>query len=153
MDCRHEQMSIQDYNKKINRFKSTYSFAYFLINCLFSIKYKSWSYCFRIDYNNQKKCELCVINDDFGDFENVVFEKILDRDFLLDYHNKLYSYLRRLFFAKKTACCCFFDEVFSYTYRLVGENLTGVFCLEEIIDELVQNKLKKIGQQFHSINY
>ena len=99
MDCGHEQMSIQEYNKKINGFKSTYSATYFLINCLSLIKCKSWSYCFCINYNNERKCELCVINDDFGDSQNVVSEKILDRDFLLDYHNKLYLSLQRLFFA------------------------------------------------------
>ena len=112
MDCGHEQMSIQDFNKKINGFKSTYSIAYFLINCLSLIKYKSWNYCFCIDYGNEKKSELCVIGDDFGNFENVVCEKILDSDFLLNYHIKFYPYLWRLFFAKKTASCCFLDVKF-----------------------------------------
>ena len=40
MDCGHEQMSIQDFHMKINGFKSTYSVAYFSINCLSLIKYK-----------------------------------------------------------------------------------------------------------------
>ena len=39
------------------------------------------------------KSELCVIGDDFGNFENVVCEKILDSDFLLNYHIKFYPYL------------------------------------------------------------
>ena len=71
-------MSIQDFNKEIRGFKSTYNIAYFLINSLSLVKYKSWNYCFCIDYGNESKCELCVIEDDFGDFENVVHEKILD---------------------------------------------------------------------------
>ena len=107
-----------------------------------------WSYCFCIDYSNERNCELCVINDDFGNFESDIREKILDRDFLLNYHNKFYPYLRRLFFAKKTACCCFLDEIYSYTYRRKAENFTRTCCLEEIIDELVQLKLREIGQEF-----
>ena len=78
MDCGHEQMSIQDFNKKINGFKSTYSVAYFLMNCLSLIKYKSWSYCFCIDYNNERNCELCVINNDFRNFESDIREKTLE---------------------------------------------------------------------------
>ena len=29
MDCRHDQMNIQNYNKRINGFKSTYDLAFF----------------------------------------------------------------------------------------------------------------------------
>ena len=150
MDCGHEQMTIQDFNKKINGFKSTYSIAYFLINRLSLIKYKSWSYCFCVGGN---KCELSIINDDFNNFENVMGENILDQNFLLEYHSKLYPYLQRLFFAKKSACCCFLYEDYSFIYRLNGENFTRMFCLEEIIDKLVQNKLKNIGQEFYIINH
>ena len=94
-----------------------------------------------------------VITDDFGDFENVVHEKILDQNVLLDYHSKLYPYLRRIFCAKKIAYCCFLDELYSFTYRLNGENFTRTMCAEEIIDELVQNKLREMGQKFYSINH
>ena len=140
MDCGHEQITIQDFNKKINDFKSTYTIAYFLINCLSLIKYKSWSYCFCV---GEKKCELCIINGDFNNFEDVMGEDISDQNFLLEYQSKPYLYLRRLFFAKKSGCCCFLDKVYSFTYQLNGENFTRTFCLEEIIDEFVQNKLKK----------
>ena len=152
MNCGNDQMSIQDFNKEIGGFKSTYNIAYFLINSLSLVKYKSWNYCFCINYGNESKCELCVIEDDFGDSENVVHEKILDRDLLLNYHNKLYPYLQRLFFAKKAACCCFLDELYSLTYRLNGENFNRTFSLEEIIDELVQNKLIEKRQEFYSTN-
>ena len=94
-------MNIQEYHKKINGFKSIYDLAYFLINCLFQIKYKYWGYCFCTDYENRRKCELCVIVNDFSDFEDLIIEKRLDRYLLLDYHKRLLPYLRQLFFAKK----------------------------------------------------
>ena len=75
MNCAHEKMTIQHFNKKINDFKSTYSIAYFLINCLSLIKYKIWSYCFCV---GEKKCELCIINDDFNNSKDVIGENILD---------------------------------------------------------------------------
>ena len=42
-----------------------------------------------------------MINSDFNDFEDIIKVKIIDRDFLLDYHRKLIPYLRKLFYAKK----------------------------------------------------
>ena len=145
-------MTSQQFKEKINGFRTTYDIAYFLINCLSLIKYKGWNYCFCVDYGNRRKCELCVIGDNFDDFENVVGEKILDRDFLLNYHNKLYPYLRRLFFAEKTACCCFLDEVYSFTYRLNSENHMRNLHLEEIINKLVLNKLMEKRKEFYGTN-
>ena len=152
MDCGYEQMISQQFNKKISWVRTTYDIAYFLINSLSLIKYKGWNYYFCVDYGNRRKCELCVIGDNFDDFENVVREKILEGDFILNYHSKLYPYLQRLFFAKNTACCCFLDEVYSFTYRLNGENHMRTFHLEEIIDELVRNKLMEKRKEFYSTN-
>ena len=118
MDCGHDQTSIQNYNKKINGFKSTYELVYFLINSLLQIKSKIWSFCFFEEYENGKKCELYLINEDFNDFEDIIKVKIIDRDFLLDYQWKLIPYLRKLFYLKKTATCCFLDDVYIYSTRL-----------------------------------
>ena len=38
--CRHDQMSIQEYNKKINGLKSSYDIVYFSLNCLVQIEHK-----------------------------------------------------------------------------------------------------------------
>lgn len=94
-------MNIQEYHKKINGFKSIYDLAYFLINCLLQIKYKYWGYCFCTDYENRRKCELCITVNDFDYFEELMRGKKLDRDFVSHYHQKLLPYLRQLFFAKK----------------------------------------------------
>ena len=71
------------------------------------IKYKGWSYYFCDDYENGRKCELCVIENDFNDFENLIAEKMLDRYFLLDYHHELLLYRHQFrsfpyFLCKKT---------------------------------------------------
>ena len=87
--------------KKNNGFKSIYELVYFLINCLLQIKSKIRSFCFCEEYKNGRKCELCLINSDFNDFEDIIKVKIIDRDFLLDYHRKLIPYLCKLFYAKK----------------------------------------------------
>ena len=107
MNCGHDQLNIQDFNEKINGFKSTYDLVYFLIDWLSQIKYKKWSYFFCADYQYRRKCGLCVIADDFNDFEELIREKILDRNFLFDYHEKLVPYLRCLFFAKKRCAVVF----------------------------------------------
>lgn len=82
-----------------------------------------------------------MIVDDFNDFEELIGEKILDKNFLLDYHNKPFPYLRRLFFAKKTVCCCFLDEVYTFSYELFPQQAVRMFHLEETIDKLPNRKL------------
>lgn len=72
MNFGHDQMNIQNFNKKINGFKSINDLAYFLINCLFQIKHKSLSYCFCNKVERQ--CELCVIDKNFYDLEETIKE-------------------------------------------------------------------------------
>ena len=52
--CRHDQMSIQEYNKKINGLKSSYDIVYFSLNCLVQIEHKVWDYCFCSDHTNDR---------------------------------------------------------------------------------------------------
>lgn len=73
----------------------------FVSNKIQKLEHHDWSYCFCADYENRRKCELCVIVNDFSDFEDLIIEKRLDRYLLLDYHKRLLPYLRQLFFAKK----------------------------------------------------
>ena len=146
MDCGHDNMSIQEYNKKINGFKTPYELMYFLINCLSQIKYRYWPYCFCSDYGNEKKCEICLIVIKFRDFEEKLTENVFKIYFLVSYHKKLVPYLRKPFFAKKTATCCFLDEVYFYSYRFypTGENINAL--IEEIIKRMEDMKLKKINE-------
>ena len=72
MNCGHDQMNIQNFNKKINGFKSINDLAYFLINCSFQIKHKSLSYCFCNKVERQ--CELGVIDKNFYDLEETIKE-------------------------------------------------------------------------------
>ena len=58
-------------------------------------------FCFCAECENERKSDLCLINDDFNDFEDIIKVKITDRDFLLSYHWKVMTYLRKLFYAKK----------------------------------------------------
>lgn len=52
--CRHDQMSIQEYNKKINGLKSSYDIVYFSLNCLVQIEHKVWDYCFCSYHTNDR---------------------------------------------------------------------------------------------------
>ena len=87
-------MNIQDFNKKLNGFRSTYDLGCFLIDCLSQIKYKKWSYCFCVDHEHRRKCKLCVIVGNFNDFEKLIREK--------NTRQKLF-----VFFAKKRCAVVF----------------------------------------------
>ena len=115
--------------KNINGFRPTYDLLYFLIDCLSQIKDKKWSYCFCVDYKYRRKCELCTIVDDFNDFEELVGEKLLDKHFLLDYHKKLFPYVRRLFFAKKTSLMKFTRTIIDYFHK----KWSGNFIWEKLL--------------------
>ena len=90
---------------------------------------------------------------EFCDFEEKLTENVFNTDFLVSYHKKLVPYLRKLFFAKKTATCCFLDEVYFYSYRSypTGENIK--VSIEEIIKRMEDMKLKKINEQFYKPFY
>ena len=92
---------------------------------------------------------LCVIVDDFKDFEELLRENILDKNFLLGYPKQLFPYLRRLFLAKETATCCFLDDVYVHTSRVYpsGENIT--FHIEDITDELVNRNFDESTKEFY----
>ena len=73
----------------------------FVSNKIQKLEHHDWSYCFCADYENRRKCELCITVNDFDYFEELMRGKKLDRDFVSNYHQKLLPYLRQLFFAKK----------------------------------------------------
>ena len=73
----------------------------FVSNKIQKLEHHDWSYCFCADYENRRKCELCITVNDFDYFEELMRGKKLDRDFVSHYHQKLLPYLRQLFFAKK----------------------------------------------------
>ena len=54
INCRHDKISIQEYNKKINEFIKPYDIFYFLLDYLSQIKYTYWPCCFGSDYENRK---------------------------------------------------------------------------------------------------
>ena len=73
----------------------------FVSNKIQKLEHHDWSYGFCADYENRRKCELCITVNDFDYFEELMRGKKLDRDFVSHYHQKLLPYLRQLFFAKK----------------------------------------------------
>ena len=73
----------------------------FVSNKIQKLEHHDWSYCFCADYENRRKCELCITVNDFDYFEELMRGKKLDRDFVSHYHQKLLPYLRQVFFAKK----------------------------------------------------
>ena len=73
----------------------------FVSNKIQKLEHHDWSYCFCADYENRRKCELCITVNDFDYFEELMRGKKLDRDFVSNYHQKLLPYLRQVFFAKK----------------------------------------------------
>ena len=68
---------------------------------------------FVITLRMKKKCELRVIADDFGGFKEEISKegKILDRDFLIDIHKKLFPLSSPAFL---TTFCNYFDSVLDY---------------------------------------
>ena len=74
----------------------------FVSNKIQKLEHHDWSYCFCADYENRRKCELCITVNDFDYFEELMRGKKLDRDFVSNYHQKLLPYLRQVFFAKKS---------------------------------------------------
>ena len=69
MDCRHQQMNKQTFNKKICGFQSRSELYFFLTNTLLNIKYHGCLHCYW-NFNNQEKCGICSIITDFSNFEN-----------------------------------------------------------------------------------
>ena len=90
-----------------------------------------------------------MIVDDFKDFEELLRENLLDKNFLLGYPKQLFPYLCGLFLAKETATCCFLDDVYVHTSRVYpsGENIT--FHIEDITDELVNRKFYESTKEFY----
>ena len=49
-----------------------------------------------------RKSELCFIKSNFNNFEDMIKEKVIERDFFFSsYQQKLIPYLGKLFYAKK----------------------------------------------------
>lgn len=78
----------------------------------------------------KKNCELCVIADDFSGFkEDIIKEgKILDRDFLIDIHKKLFPLSSPGFL---TTVCNYFDNDHDYqkATKLYSPCLVRCVCL------------------------
>ena len=124
---------------------------YFLLNCLFQIEHKGWDYCFCADYTNDRLCELCLIQGDFNTFEEVITKIVLDRQFLIADQQKLYPPLRRLFFEKISAICCFLDSVYTATIRRRNDEFR-TFHVEEMIDQMLNRKFEEQKNQFYEMN-
>ena len=114
----------------------------FVSNKIQKLEHHDWSYCFCADYENRRKCELCITVNDFDYFEELMRGKKLDRDFVSHYHQKLLPYLRQLFFAKKKSIC-FLNNVYTHSIRKFLHNEPRTFHVEDIADELLNRKLNE----------
>lgn len=103
------------------------------------------------DYTNDRLCELCLIQDDFNTFEEVITKIVLDRQFLIADQQKLYPPLRRLFFEKISAICCFLDSVYTATIRRRNDEFR-TFHVEEMIDQMLNRKFEEQKNQFYEMN-
>ena len=108
MECVHQLMSKQEYNKKICGFRTNYDLFFSLMNTLLQVKFNSYSYCF-CDWINQEKCLICEIITDFNGFEEELtknMKKIFwintSRNFIRIYLN-CFNSIRPLFVASWTA--------------------------------------------------
>ena len=98
MDSGHDQMSIQNYNEKIMDLNHGTN-SHFLKLILSQIKSRI-RFVF-VQNMKMRKSELCFIKINFNNFEDMIKEKVIERDFLLSYQQKLIPYLGKLFYAKK----------------------------------------------------
>ena len=80
MECVHQLMSNEEYNKKIYGFRTNYD-LFFLMNTLLQIKFNRLSYCF-YDWIDQEKCLICEIITDFNGFEEELTRNMKNIDFL-----------------------------------------------------------------------
>lgn len=106
MDCRHATMTVQEFNKKIMGFKSTYELTYFLIYFLFEVKFQSWSYCF-CDDNDHGQCEICIIEQTFSVCAEIIREKNSQLKLFVWLWLKINPAPSTFIPYKKTAICCF----------------------------------------------
>ena len=62
-----------------------------------------------------RKSELCFIKSDFNDFQDMIKEKVIERNFLLSYQQfSINSLSWQVVLCKKIAICCFLDDVYIY---------------------------------------
>ena len=80
MECVHQLMSNEEYNKKIYGFRTNYD-LFFLMNTLLQIKFNRLSYCF-YDWIDQEKYLICEIITDFNGFEEELTRNMKNTDFL-----------------------------------------------------------------------
>ena len=79
MECVHQLMSNEEYNKKIMDLEPIMIF-FFLMNTLLQIKFNRLSYCF-YDWINQEKCLICEIITDFNGFEEELTRNMKNKIF------------------------------------------------------------------------
>ena len=79
MECLHQLMPNEEYNKKIYGFRTNYD-LFFLMNTLLQIKFNILSYCF-YDWINQVKCLICEIITDFNGFEEELTRNMKNKIF------------------------------------------------------------------------
>ena len=79
MECVHQLMSNEEYNKKIMDLEPIMIF-FFLMNTLLQIKFNRLSYCF-YDLINQEKCLICEIITDFNGFEEELTRNMKNKIF------------------------------------------------------------------------
>ena len=117
MVCEYEEMTQQQFNKKICHFKSRHELYFSLMNTLLQIKFDRWQYCLCDTLKNEEKCQLFVISTFFCDFERDLNNNILNAPYLQNYQSKLYPYFSKSFYINKESICCFLDKEYSYGVR------------------------------------
>ena len=84
--------------KKFADFQVIVKYKYiFLLNTLYQLKNDGSKFFCRL--NNDEKCEVCIINLDFCDFEKNFFGKMSYRKYLENYISKRYRHLSNLFYS------------------------------------------------------
>ena len=147
MDCSHDQMSIQNYNEKIMDLNHGTN-SHFLKLILSQIKSRI-RFVF-VQNMKMRKSELCFIKSNFNNFEDMIKEKVIERDFFFfKLSTKINSLSWQIILCKKIAICCFLDDVYIYLTRLLLYRTPRKFHVEDIIDDLLAQKLSELKEDFY----
>lgn len=97
-----------------------------------------------------RKSELCFIKSNFNNFEDMIKEKVIERDFFFfKLSTKINSLSWQIILCKKIAICCFLDDVYIYLTRLLLYRTPRKFHVEDIIDDLLAQKLSELKEDFY----
>ena len=138
MNCRHLQMTKQQYNQRICSFKNRSDLFFFLLNTFLSIIYSGYLYC----QCSRRECNICSIRTDFCNFQDEIVDNMYNIEFLKKYLTKLYPYWFTPFYLQKSSICCFLESEFSYTIRSWSGQIKCIL-LPDIIKKYEENILRE----------